>query len=481
MKKLKYGKKGITLISLVITIIVLLILAGVTIATLTGNNGILEKAQQSKEKTEQAQKDEKEKLGNIEDLINEYSTNIKLEQVTDANPGMLEVMENDTNTYIINSIEDLVFFANDVTKGNTYIGKTVKLGLNLDFKSNKSYVQPFRTDYGKYGYNGELKTLLTSERGFISIGVASNVEVKNHSFYGTFDGNGCVINNLYINVSVQDEVNDALFGLFGTNYGTIKNLGLSNVNIVTSLTTNGPNTLMVGGISGKNSGTIQNCFSTGNVLASGKGSSKTRVGGIVGHTFHGHINNCYNISKVSGTGNSATCVGGVSGILNNSTSENCFSVGNLSISTGNNFLAIGGIIGYTQENSILNNSYSINSIINSDGYATYLYMGGIVGYGNALTMNNCHDNGIINQNATSGEDLYVGKIAGSNYNNGTITNCSYLKQEGYKAIGINYSVVNNNVEINYENQMPNVLDILGASFKKDINHINNGYPLLSWQ
>ena len=37
-EELKYGKKGITLISLVVTIIVLLILAGVTIATLTGDN-----------------------------------------------------------------------------------------------------------------------------------------------------------------------------------------------------------------------------------------------------------------------------------------------------------------------------------------------------------------------------------------------------------------------------------------------------------
>ena len=41
--------KGITLIALVITIIVLLILAGVTIATLTGDNGILTKASQTKE------------------------------------------------------------------------------------------------------------------------------------------------------------------------------------------------------------------------------------------------------------------------------------------------------------------------------------------------------------------------------------------------------------------------------------------------
>ena len=50
MKKLQ-GKRGITLIALVITIIVLLILAGVTIATLTGNNGILGQAQKAQEST----------------------------------------------------------------------------------------------------------------------------------------------------------------------------------------------------------------------------------------------------------------------------------------------------------------------------------------------------------------------------------------------------------------------------------------------
>lgn len=43
--------KGITLIALVITIIVLLILAGVTIATLTGENGVLTKANTAKQET----------------------------------------------------------------------------------------------------------------------------------------------------------------------------------------------------------------------------------------------------------------------------------------------------------------------------------------------------------------------------------------------------------------------------------------------
>ena len=45
------NQKGITLIALVITIIVLLILAGVAIAMLSGDNGILNKASDSKVKT----------------------------------------------------------------------------------------------------------------------------------------------------------------------------------------------------------------------------------------------------------------------------------------------------------------------------------------------------------------------------------------------------------------------------------------------
>ncbi len=61
--KTKINKnQGITLIALVITIIVLLILAAVSIATLTGDNGILTKAQTAKEKNDAAEKEETQKL-----------------------------------------------------------------------------------------------------------------------------------------------------------------------------------------------------------------------------------------------------------------------------------------------------------------------------------------------------------------------------------------------------------------------------------
>ena len=55
-------RKGITLIALVITIIVLLILAGISIATLTGQNGILTQAQNAKTTTENKSAEEKVKL-----------------------------------------------------------------------------------------------------------------------------------------------------------------------------------------------------------------------------------------------------------------------------------------------------------------------------------------------------------------------------------------------------------------------------------
>ena len=43
--------RGITLIALVVTIVVLLILAGISVSMLTGQNGILNKAAEAKEKT----------------------------------------------------------------------------------------------------------------------------------------------------------------------------------------------------------------------------------------------------------------------------------------------------------------------------------------------------------------------------------------------------------------------------------------------
>ena len=60
--KKNLGSRGITLIALVITIIVLLILAGISIVTLIGDNGILTKANDAETDTTRAKAEEEIKL-----------------------------------------------------------------------------------------------------------------------------------------------------------------------------------------------------------------------------------------------------------------------------------------------------------------------------------------------------------------------------------------------------------------------------------
>ena len=95
--------KGITLIALVITIIVLLILAGVTIAMLTGNNGILTKVKEAKEKTKQAEQEEIYALESVLNSINSsapstdgYNENKQVNSPK-ITQGMIPVKWNGTN------------------------------------------------------------------------------------------------------------------------------------------------------------------------------------------------------------------------------------------------------------------------------------------------------------------------------------------------------------------------------------------------
>lgn len=459
-EKLKYGKKGITLIALVITMIVLLILAGITITAISGDNGILNNAARAKEETEQAEKDEREKLGDMEDTINEYVTGIEVEQVTDSKPGELEKDESDANTYIINSIEDLVFFAHDVTSGNTYEGQTVKLGLSLDFNSNKSYVEPLRTDYEEYGYNGELKTLLTTGKGFIPIGKYDVQEgtneniVSQNNFEGIFDGNDNVIRNLYINKVGENKIEE--IGLFANNCGEIKNLGLIDVNIYV----NGE-TMITGGIAGATFGNITLCYVTGEIKCDG--TLWSMVGGITGNARIGlqiaecsnranitinnlgetgqavaagiignteqtdtdvEINKCYNSGNIYGYSEKNTVdVGGITTLLRNGKIMNCYNTGKIE-GKGTNSTNIGGIFGNsgaTNENNEIRNCYNIGEII-FDGEVdnSEIFIGGIVGYSIDANISNVYNAKEIRINGKN-NNIRVGGLCAT-FLQGTIDN-----------------------------------------------------------
>ena len=102
--------KGITLIALVITIIVLLILAGISLATLTGQNGVLTKANSAKD----------------EHKINQYKEEILIDSVTGLPKskkggnhglgmqsilGFSEKIHGSLGCYLNNGIFDIVLFA----------------------------------------------------------------------------------------------------------------------------------------------------------------------------------------------------------------------------------------------------------------------------------------------------------------------------------------------------------------------------------
>lgn len=71
LKELNKKEKGITLIALVITVIVLLILAGITISTLTGQNGLLRKANTAKNKSTESELKEQIEMAIMASRINE--------------------------------------------------------------------------------------------------------------------------------------------------------------------------------------------------------------------------------------------------------------------------------------------------------------------------------------------------------------------------------------------------------------------------
>ena len=139
------------------------------------------------------------------------------------------------------------------------------------------------------------------------------------TFTATFQGNGHVIANLFINRSGTN-----LIGLFGVSTGRLSQLGLVNVAI-----TGGGNS--TGGLVGENQGTVSTSYVTGRVMGNGfvgglvgwndSGSTITasyargqvggdrRVGGLVGYNVFGTITASYATGQV--TGNSQ--VGGLVG------------------------------------------------------------------------------------------------------------------------------------------------------------------------
>ena len=180
LKERVNGKNGITLIALVITIIVLLILAGVTIATLTGDNGILTKAQNAKEKNAQKTVEEQinlavqasrinEGLVIDKDILEQELTNNGIEITKSENDELPWTVKKDGYVYTISENgevkekEGLVITAGDIEilKGAT------------EEKKVRAQILSGETGTIKWEHTGNI-TLSATEGNEVTVNVNSN-------------------------------------------------------------------------------------------------------------------------------------------------------------------------------------------------------------------------------------------------------------------------------------------------------------------
>ena len=224
--------------------------------------------------------------------------------------------------------------------------------------------------------------------------------IGSYPYEGTFDGQGHTISGLRFSSDTQDS------GPWGFFRGTETNSVIRNVGIENSSFNGG---MEVGGVCGRNNGTIENCYFTGTV------SGHQSVGGVCGSN-NGTIKNCYNNGSVSCCSKGdMNMYGGVCGMnYDSGTIENCYNTGTVS-----GFDEVGGVCG--------NNIGTIENCYNTGTVSGHEYVGGVCN-GNAGTITGCYNTGAVSSNGNS-----VGGVCVDN--SGTLTNCYYLSGTATGGIG----------------------------------------------
>ena len=131
-KKMQQNKtKGITLIALIVTIIVLLILAGISIATLTGDNGVLKSTLSAKEKAEISNEKEILEVATVQAMGRDRAgivTKIRLQTALDENTseGITNV-EEDEEILLTTFVQSGRIYEVDKDGNIKYLGKEEEL------------------------------------------------------------------------------------------------------------------------------------------------------------------------------------------------------------------------------------------------------------------------------------------------------------------------------------------------------------------
>lgn len=291
-------------------------------------------------------------------------------------------------TYQISSAAELAWFADAVNNGSTALNAALTDNINLNGKTwpgigtvSNQYTGTFD---GKY---------------FMVSGLAGSK--------GLFDFVGaCVIKNLTVSGAIKE----------GTNMGLLADVS---------------------------AGTVENCFTTGSLH---RINSYGTTGGLIGRADAGTaIRNCGSAANVSCSMKSLKAELNMGGLVGNlyGTVENSYATGEIRVTAGAEYKAVGGFIGQTKNTAAITNSYAAGTVTGSAGGV----LGAFVG---------------VNSGSISGsyyrEDAAEAAVATGSADGLTAMTKAVMQSDGF------------------------IKDHLGLErYHVDTDGINGGYPIHAWQ
>lgn len=247
--------------------------------------------------------------------------------------------QDESGVYLIGTAAELAWFADAVQNGQTAISAKLTANINLN---GKAWTAFGKYDYkleGKSGFAGTLDgdrhivSGLKSTEGLVSC-LSSAGTVKNLTVIGTVSGSshvggiaatsyGAVENCLFDGTVTTSSGSASAGGIVGRAQKGNRIVNCVNTGDIKNTCAYYNSTLNIGGIVGYTYGTVENCYSTGNVSARTDRGTNKGIGGIAGQVYASAVlRNCYVTGTVTGP------EAGISPVVNlmasGATVENCY-------------------------------------------------------------------------------------------------------------------------------------------------------------
>lgn len=244
----------------------------------------------------------------------------------------------ENGVYQIGTAAELAWFADAVNGGQTAISAKLTTNINLN---DKTWTAFGKYDYkleGKSGFAGTLDgdrhivSGLKSTEGLVSC-LSSAGTVKNLTVIGTVSGSSHVggiaatsygaVENCLFDGTVTTSSSTSAGGIVGRALNGNHIVNCVNTGDIKNTCAYYNSTLNIGGIVGYTYGTVENCYSTGNVSARTDRGTNKGIGGIAGQVYASAVlRNCYVTGTVTGP------EAGISPVVNlvasGATVENCY-------------------------------------------------------------------------------------------------------------------------------------------------------------